>query len=175
MKWNPVSKQQVNKKQEQKTRKRSRFETVLNLSCSRELWEGTNLGLCFILCPTFGSQIHEKSICQWLFNHQHTGNTSASSVVTKLSAGFFFLPQGLWANLWFSCCSPVRISQPAQTCLNRGVRIEDERDKRQKIESGGYPVNTITASSLFLLAFIYPKPKGRAKGFLTNDTRKNKA
>ena len=100
---------------------------------------------------------------------------SASNVVIKLSAGFFFLPQGLWANPGFSCCSPVRTSQPAQTCLNRGVRIEKERDKRQKIESGGHPVNTITASSLFLIAFIYPKPTGRAKGFLTNDTRKNKA
>ena len=51
------------------------------------------------------------------------------------------------------------------------MRIEKERDKRQKIESGGLPMSTITASSSFLITLIYPKEKGRAKDFLTNDIR----
>lgn len=45
--------------------------------------------------------------------------------------------------------------------LNRGVRINKEKDKRQKIESGGLSVNTAEARNLFLKAFLYTKQWGK--------------
>ena len=48
--------------------------------------------------------------------------------------------------------------------LRRGVWNEEKIVKRQKIESRGLPVNTVTnkALSLLLIVLIYPNQKGKA-------------
>ena len=54
------------------------------------------------------------------------------------------------------------------------MRIEKERDKRQKIQSAGLPLNTVTTLSLFIIALLYPNEKARVtKDFLAKDTKKN--
>lgn len=68
------------------------------------------------------------------------------------------------AGVWTSC-----------TFLRGECTLRKEVDKRQKTESGGLPVSTVTKSQvLHLSALLYPSQKGRAQDFPdTKNTKPN--
>ena len=46
-------------------------------------------------------------------------------------------------------------------CLEEAMKIEKEIDKRQQIELGWHPVNTVVYLKLVFKVFIYPSPDRR--------------